>query len=1519
MKKKKDIEEIKAEVQKKPSRIRKWTVRLILFLLLFLVFTITGAFVSLQFKSVRTVILDFAEDIINSNLNAKVNIDDFTITSMKSADLFGVSLVLDEKDTIAYIPEANAFINLDAIIAGKIFINDLILHKPRINMLRNKEGKWNVSQIAKPSTDTLAPPDTKILFSRLKLNDADFRMYDPYDESKNSSGFNPNNMHLENLNLTGSLFIRPAKKQLIANLDNLSFYEAVMKKHLSPTNLEFAIDSNSLSIKNLEYASGKTKLNLDAKITGIDVFGGIEDGDFEKAQIMIDAEAKSLNIPELMALVNAPVDFRGTHDMTLKADGTMDDINIQDFQLEMDNSNVKVKGRIKNVTEPNKLYFDLTSKNSHLAYNDAVKFLNLKNNKMPDFIFANINSLRMTGTPKNLLFDLDVNSGVGSLDGKLVVDNNNKLDIKYDGTVSGINASKLYPNTMSTNINGELHTELLDITGDNSIINLQFDGGSNSIDKYKMSRLKIDMRSENFNLVRLDTLYAEFGTSAMAYTMGHPEKSYLAAAGLLDIGDKENATYNLDIGFNAVNLKQLLENEKMPSYVSGTSTLKGKGIDLNNITGEFDTDISDIAFEDRSFFPFGFSIKVDKFSEIDRKIAFDSDFGSIVLEGNFNYQNSLASLQNQGYSLYNFIAEEVNKLIPSDQELVGKLELMDVKKIGIFDPIDANLKINVSDFSFLTAFMDSTNLRMNTELNFHIFAKDKESSLYINSLNIKDLYYNSGEQTITSRGLVAEGGIYMKLVDSAAIFSDFKLVAKAEEKIAINENTLNFPGVKLEFDGKEFKFTGQTDLNNQIDVAFDGSTVIIPGGVQLGFSRLDFSYENEYHLSLSEPIDAKFVNGGFTINSMELTNPNTKERINLSGEYNSDYNRFNNFSLTLNNLDLKAIKSFVPRESRKAFDQLNGNVDSLNVVLNGDVDNPKMKFYALSNDLSVNEQMVGDVHAELEYADKEVKGNVVINHYSDKVNMPDLIKGKINSFPIDLSMTTVENRFSSTKQADMEFVIDSLPLSVISPFVPSISYLKGIGKGKLLVGGYLPDNLNFNGIVRFDNTSFVVDATNVGYKAKGGLILKENKVFLEDVKLYNLPDDLSGGVADVSGSITLEEMNIAGLDIGFKTNRFLVMNDETQKAKSDLFGRLIISTERDSLHFYGSFEKPNLDGYVAIESADLKMPDEEEVQLVRSKFIYTRSGDVITATYGREDSVKVTKTKKAQEVTESLFDLLNMDLDVEFRGRTAIEMQINQFLSTSVIVGTPTNLRNIRYVKNRNNKEAKLYGRIILKEGSKLSFFKTFDIAGDINFPTGNISNPTLDLNATYDGTTVDYKKYKIEIFVTGTKESPDLRFEYEIGGETGIGDKEKKLSDIIALLLTGRLANQTSTGTGSGQEINLQSTIASDIITRQIAQELGKLGLSAQIDFNENFEDARVKIGGDIVGGARWSFGGNVNDISGSRLEVEIPLDDFFNLTEEDWLNILLNFTYVNSPETVKTDENQIHWEGKLKFGGSW
>lgn len=1517
MKKKKNIKEIKNEIEKKPSKIRKWFVRSILFLLLFIFFTIVGAFVSLQFKSVRSTILDFVESSVNQSLNAKLNIDDFTLVSLKAVKLYNASLVFENKDTVVFVPEANAIVNLSAILDGKIFIRNLELYKPKVNMLRDSLGVWNVSLIPIPSNDTTPAPDTKIMINNLKFVDGDFRMFDPYDKNTQSKGFNTSNLHLQNLNFAGGLFIRPTKKKLVADLIGLSFYESNMKRKLKPTDLVFLIDSNYAKIEDLNYKSGNSSLQLNAEI-GIDIFGGVEDGDIEKAKISVDADFTQVDVKELFALLDIPAKFKGTYDFALKVDGTMDKMNIQKFDLKLDNSKLKVRGKIKSALESNKIDFDLTANGSYLNYEDVISFLDLDRQNLPNFKYANFSRLKMTGKPNNLKFDLDVNSGVGNLNGKLIVNNNKNLDIYYDGEIQSINVNSLYPNTITTNLNGQLKTELLGVNSNNRILNVNYNGASNSIDDYKMSHLKVDLKSNDFKKVQLDTLYAEFGSTTSGYTLGKPEKSFIIGQGQLDISDKSNSKYNLQLDYNAINLKQLLDSDKMPNYLSGSSKLQGRGIEINNITGEFDTKIRDIVFEDRAFFPFDFNLKIDKYSEKDRKIEFNSDFGSIIMEGDYNFENTLASLQNQGYSLYNFVANEINKLIPDDQKVVKKLELNEVEKIGKFNHIDANLKINVSDFSFLTAFMDSTNLRMNTDLNFHIFANDNESSLYINSLDLTDLYYNSGTQTITSKGLSAEGGLYMKLKDSSAIFSDFKLKTKAKEQITFNDIILNYPTLNLEYDGKEFKFDGLSDINNQLDIRFDGNTTIIPGGVELGFTKLDISYQNEYNLSLTEPIKAQFVNGGFLINSMELTNPDTKERINISGEYNANSEQFNDFKIALNKLDLKAIKTFIPRESREQFDQMHGTIDSLKLVINGDLNSPLMNLHLVSNDIKVNEQMVGDIYADLNYKNMNISGDLLIDHYSNDEKMPNLVKGEITSFPINLSMGNVESRFLQDKPANMEFAIDSLPLSIISPFVPSISYLKGIGKGKLLVKGNFPDNLKFDGIVRFDNTSFLVDATNVGYKAKGGLILKDNKVFLDNVKVYNLSDDLSNGKADVSGVVNLENLDISGFDIGVKTNRFLVLNDESQKVKNDLFGRLIISTGRDSLRFYGSFEKPNLDGYVSIESADLKMPDEEEVQLVRSKFIYKRVGDEITASYGRADSVKVKKTIRAQEVSESLFDLLNIDMDVEFKGRTQIDMQINQFLRTNVIVGTPINTRNIRYVKNRNSKEAKLYGQIILKEGSKLSFFKTFDITGDIDFPTGNISNPTLDLKAEYDGTTVDYKKFKVEIFVTGTKENPNLRFEYEVGGETGYGDKEKKLSDIISLLLTGRTPNQTTTN-NNGNDINIQSTVASDILTRQVAQELGKLGLSAQIDFDENFDNAKVKIGGDIIGGARWSFGGNVNDISGSRIEIEIPLDDLVNLTEEDWINILLNFTYVNSPETVKTDENQIHWEGKLKFGGSW
>ncbi len=1505
---------------KEQSSFKKWSKRLLIFLLLLVVFIIGGTVVSLQFKSVRSVILDFAEGEINKTINAKVDVDDFRLYSLKSIELYGVAMTMDS-DTIAAIPEATAFFNLGDLLDGKIFLTSLALDKPVINMLRDSAGVWNVSKIPKSNpNDTTPPADTKILFSNLEMNDGEFRMYDPYAPKSESNGFNTSNLHLKDLNFSGELFIRPAKKKLVADMSNLSFYEAVMEKKLSPTNFTFMIDSNYVKIEDLEYQNDVTELELDAEINGIDIFGGIKDGDFETAKVDVRANAKELDVAELFEILNVPAKFKGQYDVNLDASGTMDNILVDKFEMDLDNSNLNLTGNIKHVTNPDKMYFDLKTNDSYLTYNDIKYFLNLSGGNLPNFNFANFYYLRMTGNPKDLHFDINANTGVGGMDGKLIVHTMGDLEIEYSGKIKSVNVKKLFPDAIATNLNGNVKAKMQNVTSDNPFISLDYNGGKNRIDNFNMSALNIKFNSERFETFSLDTIYAEFGSTSLSYIPDEVIKKYVTGSGSLTIKkERKNSIYNLDLFYNALNLKEMLDSDDMPTYLSGFSKLNGSGIEIDNIVGNFETEIETIMFDDRSFFPFNFDLIVEKKSIDNRKILFDSDFGSITLEGNYNFQNTIDALQKQGYYMYNFIANKINKLIPEDQAVLNQLKLLEVEKIGEYNPIDANLNVKISDFSFITAFLDSVNLTMDTELNFQIFANKDESSLNINKLLVDGLYYNKGNQTITSDKIEAEGGLFMELQDSMSVFSDFNLDAKAEKKISINDNSFNYPQISLQFDGDQFDFTGASDINNQIDLAFDGNTNLIPGGVRLGFSRLDISYKDQYTLQLSEEIDATFVDGGFTINSMQMENPNADETITISGEYNADTENFSDFNLAISSLDIKGIKPFLPRRNQAQFDQIDGKIDSLQIMINGSVSNPKMDFFVTSDDIKINEQMVGDIESELKYRNKNLTGNLIIEHYSDEEAFPELINGEINSLPLDLSFTEVEDRFGTGKQVDIEFDIDSLPLSIVSPFVPSISFLKGIGKGKLMIGGAMPDGLTLDGILRFNNTSFLVDATNVSYRAKGGLILRENNIFLEDVMLYNQQDDLSNGRAEVTGKIALENLNINTLDIGMKTKRFLVMRNETQKVKKDLYGKLIISTESDSLRFWGSLEKPNLEGYVALESADLKMPDEEEVQLVKSKFIYKRIGDLITASYGREDSVRVQKTARAQEVQESLMDLLNIDLDLEFRGRTLVDMQINQFLRTSVIIGTPINVKSIRYVKNRNNKEAKLYGKIVLKEGSKLSFFKTFDISGDINFPTGDISNPQLDLKAEYQGTTRDYKQFNVEIFVTGTKENPILRFEYDVAGDSGYGDKEKKLTDIMSLLLTGNTSKSNGGNSNSGQDINFQSTIASDILTRQVAQELGKLGLSAQIDFEDNFEDARVKIGGDIVGGARWSFGGNVNDISGSRIEFEIPLDDFINLTEEEWLNILLNFTYVNSPETVKTDENQIHWEGKLKLGGSW
>lgn len=177
------------------KRILKWTG--ITFLLL-IIFIIAAPFI---FKG---KIVQFVKDEANDKLNAKVDFGEFDLTLfstfpdfkfvINNVSVIGVNDFKD--DTLAYIKQLSANINLKSVIAGdKYQVNSLVIEKARIlgKVLHDGKANWDITKPSADSTKTepSQPSKFSLKLKELKITDA----YIVYDDEKGNmyaklDGFN---------------------------------------------------------------------------------------------------------------------------------------------------------------------------------------------------------------------------------------------------------------------------------------------------------------------------------------------------------------------------------------------------------------------------------------------------------------------------------------------------------------------------------------------------------------------------------------------------------------------------------------------------------------------------------------------------------------------------------------------------------------------------------------------------------------------------------------------------------------------------------------------------------------------------------------------------------------------------------------------------------------------------------------------------------------------------------------------------------------------------------------------------------------------------------------------------------------------------------------------------------------------------------------------------------------------------------------------------------------------------------
>lgn|GEM_PF-5428077 len=1063
--------------------------------------------------------------------------------------------------------------------------------------------------------------------------------------------------------------------------------------------------------------------------------------------------------------------------------------------------------------------------------------------------------------------------------------------------------------------------------------------------------------------------------------------------------------YNFDLNLNNFNLAKYLDKTALPIAVTSKFEIKGQNFDLDNMILSVNNQTELIDFGDRAFIPFDFKLNMNNQSSI-KILDFNSDFFDINLKGNYKLIPLVDFIALQNDVIANFVNEKINTLTPKLDTSIN-LATYEIKPIQKYENINCDMIIKGKDMSIISAFIPGYYFDTKFDINLNINSLNTKSSIDINKFTFSNFYLSDNKFKLKFDTLDVLLNFSTNIINEIPELKSINFNSKSQSPVIFDNNEFEIKNLNLLFNNNNLKFENNIVVNNFFKI-------ITNGDILINNENLEFDI-NEFNLGLGDSIIWRGKNNlifnnkynSFNFKSFDLVSNKEQELIlkgsidfqtqkidNLLIEVNEylltdllllvdEFDKFNNgeyklefinkqkeknlannnLNDSINNKKNKQESYLFQDKSKEKKGKISGLIKNAKFVIDGGFEDPTIKINSNINKIIANGEKVGDLTVDLNHQNSNIEGNLEIKSQSTNL---DLIID-VNALPINLGISNknYDQRVNKKKNLDIDINLKNLALRSIENYVPAISDLNGTGDLNLNINGYLPDNLNYNGNAKFENVNFLVDQTNIRYKAEGTADISKELITLNDFKVFNYENDLKNGEANVEGTVKLKGLDIDELDIRLDTKNFLVLNQKAKKTLRWIYGDLRIATGNQPIRFYGTLSKPNVTGDIDVKFGNLVMPQEDISQIIRSQFNYKiintnnqkdaeennyynyninkknqsknnqfnnsnqetdfgKDTSNILANESDNSELMEIKEKEAENINQitNFSDLINYDLNIKIPGSLKVNMQINSLIELFAEITTKDANRPLKYIKKRENKEPKFYGEITVQDNSRMSFVKSFKTSGNLYFPTGNLLNPNLDLEANYRGRTngSNPKEFLVNIKITGTKEEPIIYYSYILDGNLSTGDQSQILQDVISLLTIGNIKGRT--GSQSGFDINrttndLTNSVLSDVFSKQLNQVLAKSGLNAEINFeNGNLEQANIRISGQVLNVAQLSYGGRLSDInSANEIEMQVP---FAALLDIPLLrDIILQASYTNTLNTIQTQDQKI-WEVKLKLGGS-
>lgn len=1456
-----------------------------------------------QTKTFRSYIRTLAIGELQKALDGTIHFEAIEGNLVTGLQINNIVLAKDGHE-IFFAERLEVRYDLGSILFRRLTLSRLTLVRPRIHLWRGLVGHWNIARPIAPEAvqDSTSSPwgiDARLI----ELEEAVIEITDSLALSQRTEeelsprspdAFDYDHVTLSPLSFRGGLHV--SETGVILSIKNLEFISTRPRFQLAELKGEIQLRPGLTEVKSLTVRTANSRFSVNARMRGKDLASIGDLRELEKTPVEVDLNVDRLDFNEFRQFLPGTVDFlAGAPAFSVKADGEFGNLSVREVVLRTPRTYVNISGVIRNLHKPAALEMDLTARDNIIHPADL--FVYLPGLQLPDLTLFGVLGCDFSfkGTPQQFKGVVQGKLSSGEFFVEADLDNHGRT-LSYDGTMTtaGFDPGKLFADPM---LSGRLNTRAT-ISGSGTsletmttVLRLQADSSlflglpvSNSI-------IVVDVADKTLR-------------SNLLVNAGSTRVDFNARS---NFPSEDSLTYTVQGNVNSLDLATLMGDNHHSSDLSFTVTLTGTNLDISsmNAGAQFHflrSSYREDEFEDRE-------VSIAYHAEgTTRSLILQSDPLDVHIEGRFTPASIFSTLERGGRTLAQAVG---HRFASFDSLRTGHSESsakpFHARIASLHDTVSATVTITARDLYPLGSFLgspmfgagevhttvdaSSEGLSFSGGLNLPSFSMSGAPSLDLSDLNLEFSVGRLRDQN-TLEGLHAD-----LQLDAGAILIDSMLFNQVIFRHGLRDDSSSFALATL--------------VDSTIGISFNGTSRFVPNRIELTIPTLrlriaDHAFENPEPLQLQYGRDGLFF-GNFILQ-------HEAEEVALSGLF--DPRGTSDLTYSVQNFLLNNLQEFSrDPEYIEKVGAFNGVVD-LDGTFHGNVDRPEFELSLKAQGVTMGETLFGQITGRGKYRNGTADVFLEFMSRPDEPGaIPELFVSGI--MPIRLGEVEPEARDQSM---NLTIRSSAFRLEFLDPFILITSRLRGSITGNVVMRGTLASPL-YEGSLSIQDAEFNFVPLGINYRLHGQLV-PEGKTFrLEGMTLSNLPEDRVPALVDGLGSMsfggrfTLEGILVRQFDIS-ANGQLLVMKESVRLSGLPMYGNVYVGTGVKELRWFGAPERSFVAGDLLIKNATIVFPPIQGVLLERARMFTVEfiddTSDVISsiepeagrslaiANGGPLPTVRSETPSPTDEVRESrsFLDNIVYNLSIETAGLTQVRFVFNQLTNEEL----SADLKG-RLVFTKDESGARVTGELEVGQRSYYKYFKTLQATGKLFF-TGDITNPELEIIATYQGTytpadtTLTEQKVIVRLDITGTRSEPKVIMGLEVYDRDGnkLPRRADVQSDAIAFLVSGTFKEEMT----QGEESNLLATsllgsIGSSLLSGPLTDLVrNQVGYITSIDVyyyggaNRSVsESADIRLTGE-VGDAVIRLGGRVlEDLRNTNVSIQFPMSSITG--SEAWRNLIL------------------------------